>query len=253
MQLSSLGSGSKGNATVLNMGGLTLMIDCGFGLKDTVSRLESIDRMPDEVDAILVTHEHTDHISGVEALAARFGIPVYMTKGTSNSWKSRGRVVPNVISAEQKFTIGKVEVLPVAVPHDAREPVQFVFCHAKSKVGVLTDLGSLTPHVVDAYTDCHALLVEANHDLEMLSNGPYPASLKRRVAGPWGHLNNQQTAELVNLVNVNKRLKHLIVGHISQQNNLSELAADALDASIQSLDQVLYASQDKPMNWVDFS
>lgn len=227
------------------------MVDCGFGVKETISRVRQVGREPEQLDAILVTHEHGDHIHGVESFAARFNTPVYMTAGTAHAWRSRGRVSPNIIRAEEKFSIGSVEVLPVAVPHDAREPVQFVFRREQFKIGVLTDLGSLTPHVLAAYSDCDALLVEANHDLELLSEGPYPAALKRRVSGAWGHLNNNQTADLIKQVNVNKKLKHLIVGHISQQNNIAERVSAALDSAVSDIEEVVFASQDKPLAWIE--
>lgn len=252
MQLSSLGSGSRGNATVVELADQTILVDCGFGLKDAIRRLELIGRSPQDLSAILVTHEHSDHISGVESLAAKYAIPVYMTAGTRRSWRSRGRVEPNLICADQIIVLGDVEVRPVSVPHDAREPVQFVFEFSGFKLGILTDLGSLTPHLVDAYLDCNALLIEANHDLEMIANGPYPESLKRRVQGAWGHLNNLQTAELVRRINENNRLEHLVIGHISQQNNTPELAANALEDVTRNIARVIYAGQETPLDWVCF-
>lgn len=251
MRLSSLGSGSNGNATLVELGRVCIMIDCGFGLKDTVARLERVDRVPSDIDAILVTHEHSDHIGGVEAFAHRFNIQVYMTEGTARAWRSKGRVAPKLIRAESDFLIGEVEIRPVAVPHDAREPVQFVFQQSGTKIGVLTDLGSITPHVVANYLDCQALLIEANHDVDMLANGPYPYRLKQRVSGPWGHLNNNQAAELLHRINVNKRLQHLVIGHISQKNNSSELAAAAISEQAKSVGQVLYAEQDEPLGWME--
>lgn len=253
MSICSLGSGSRGNATLLHLSDKTILIDCGFGLKETISRLNAVGCAPDDIDAILVTHEHADHIHGVESFSAKFNIPVYMTAGTKQFWRSRGRVEPKIVSAGHEFFVGAVRVFPVAVPHDAREPVQFVFCHESLKVGVLTDLGSLTPHVVEAYLDCDALLVEANHDLDMLAKGPYPNALKKRVSGAWGHLNNFQTAELIKSINSNGKLKTLVVGHISQQNNLAELAESALASVVESISTVVYASQDQPLDWVEFS
>ena len=251
MRLASLGSGSKGNATLLDIGGTTIMIDCGFSLKTTIARLSSLGLDASDLDAVLVTHEHSDHIQGVERLVSKYDIPVYMTAGTFNAWKKKGQVMPTLIHAGERFTIGALDVCPVAVPHDAREPVQFVLRQETTKVGVLTDLGTVTPHVVQQYADCHALFVEANHDLEMLNSGPYPPSLKRRVSGEWGHLNNQQSADLVRQVIKNGVLKHLVVGHISQKNNHSELAAQAMDSVVASLQQVRYATQEEPLDWVD--
>jgi len=253
VQICSLGSGSRGNATLIRLADQLLLIDCGFGLKDTIARLQSVGCEPENLSAVLVTHEHSDHVSGVEPLAAKFNIPVYMTEGTSRSWKSRGRVTAIPIRAGQEITLGGVKILPVAVPHDAREPVQFVFRFGSIKFGVLTDLGSLTAHVVEAYSDCTALFVEANHDREMLTKGSYPASLKRRVAGDWGHLNNLQTAALIKKINRNKKLNQLIVGHISQQNNSLQLVTEALEPVCQDLNQVVYAAQESPLSWVGLS
>ena len=253
MRIAALGSGSKGNAVLLQSSARTLMIDCGFGLRETEKRLAGIGLAPSEISAILVTHEHQDHISGVESFAARHSLPVYMTEGTFRSWKHKVRVKPTKLRAGESITIGDLKIVPVAVPHDAREPVQFVFSCGDLKVGVLTDLGSLTPHLVEAYEGCHALLVEANHDQEMLRNGPYPSSLKRRVGGNWGHLNNGQTAEFISRVNTAGILKNLIVGHISEQNNQIELAEKALGLQLESVEQVLFASQDQPMDWIELA
>ncbi len=251
MRIAALGSGSKGNAVLLQSASTTLMIDCGFGLRETEKRLADIGLVPSDISAILVTHEHQDHISGVEPFAFRFSLPVYMTEGTYRAWKHKGRVEPSRLRAGESLTIGGLKIVPVAVPHDAREPVQFVFSCGDLKAGVLTDLGSLTPHLVEAYEGCHALLVEANHDQEMLRNGPYPPSLKRRVGGNWGHLNNGQTAEFISRVNTSGILKNLIVGHISEQNNQIELAEKALESQLDLIEQVLFASQDQPMDWIE--
>lgn len=253
MQVCSLGSGSRGNATLIYVADQRLLVDCGFGLKETISRLESVGCSPNQLDALLVTHEHADHAAGVESLAAKFDIPVYMTSGTSDAWRSRGRVAARVIRAGQEFSIGEADILPVAVPHDAREPVQFIFRSGSIKFGLLTDLGSLTPHVVAAYSDCTALFIEANHDRKMLEDGPYPAALKSRVGGAWGHLSNLQAAELIKQINENNSLKKLIVGHISQQNNALDKVADVLEPVSRDLDQVVYATQDTPLSWVDVS
>ena len=227
------------------------MIDCGFGLEETQSRLAKLEVQPEELDAILVTHEHQDHISGVESLAARFDLPVFMTEGTARVWRSRGRVTPNLIRCSSPFQIGDIEVLAVSVPHDAREPVQYVISYSDHKVGVLTDLGSLTKHIFDAYKDCHTILIEANHDLSMLQNGPYPASLKRRVSGNWGHLNNLQTAGFLQQLFGAGKLNQVIVGHISEQNNRVDLVREQLESQPELLGKVIFATQEKPLNWVD--
>ena len=251
MRIAALGSGSKGNAVLLQSPVVTLMIDCGFGVRETEKRLAEIGLSPSDITAILVTHEHQDHISGVEPLAVRYSLPVFMTAGTYRAWKHKDRVEPSILCAGEAFTIGDLKIVPVAVPHDAREPVQFVFFHGDMKTGVLTDLGSLTPHVIHAYEGCHTLLVEANHDVDMLENGPYPPSLKKRVGGNWGHLNNAQTAKFVASVNGSGTLKNLIVGHISEQNNHIELASQALESHLETVEQVIFASQNQPLDWVE--
>ena len=253
MPICSLGSGSAGNATLLSLANRLILIDCGFGVKDATRRLSLLGVAPEDISTILVTHEHSDHIHGVESLASKFNIPVCMTAGTRYSWKSKGRIEPQIITSGQEFFVGEVSVLPVAVPHDAREPVQFVLTYKNTKVGVLTDLGKLSSHVVEAYSDCDALFVEANHDLDMLARGPYPSSLKRRVSGDWGHLNNRQTAELIKLVNANQTLKTLVIGHISQKNNHSEVTKKALSSVVADISNVVYATQDEPLNWIEFS
>ena len=253
MPLCSLGSGSSGNATLVSLANQLILIDCGFGVKETTRRLLSLNVQPASISAILVTHEHSDHISGVESIAAKFDIPVFMTAGTFHAWKSNRRVKPTIICSGEAFFLGSVRVLPVAVPHDAREPVQFVLQYEKTKIGVLTDLGKLSPFVIDAYSDCNALLVEANHDLDMLAKGPYPSYLKRRVSGEWGHLNNRQTAELIKLVNENQTIRTLVIGHISQKNNRSDIAKKELSSVIKGISRVVYAAQDEPLDWVEFS
>lgn len=251
MRISVLGSGSKGNSTLIQMGSTTLMVDCGFGLRETQKRLLELSIDPVDIDAVLVTHEHQDHIAGVEPLAAKFGLNVFMTEGTSRVWKSRGRVIAEQIRAGTIFEIGDIAIEPVSVPHDAREPVQFIFSHAGQHVGVLTDLGCLTKHILDSYTKCQTLLIEANHDLQMLNDGRYPYSLKRRVGGDWGHLNNQQTVGFISQLALENNLCQVIIGHISEQNNQLELIQTELEQQQPSVDEICFALQNETLGWVD--
>lgn len=251
LRISSLGSGSKGNSTLIQTDQITLMVDCGFGLKETVRRLDELSVHPEQIDAILVTHEHQDHISGVESLAAKFDLQVFMTAGTKRAWKSRGRITPVLVSSGNSFLVKNVEVQPVAVPHDAKEPVQYVISYLKHKVGILTDLGSLTRHIHEAYKDCQAILIEANHDVEMLQNGSYPSSLKKRVAGDWGHLNNMQTAVFLAQLQEQGHLNQVIIGHISEQNNRIDLVKEKLQAQLGSFDRVIFAQQGQSLDWID--
>ena len=254
MKFASLGSGSSGNATLVAGEDTLLLVDCGFGIRDTVKRLARLDLGPEDISAILVTHEHGDHFKGVAPLARKFGIPVYMTPGTSVA-RDFGQIPElRLIKNYEPFAVGSIRVMPVAVPHDAREPAQFVFECESFKLGVLTDLGCITPHVLAAYTGCHAMLVEANHDLDMLWNGPYPPSLKSRVASDWGHLNNKQTAELLDMVQ-SSQLQQLVVGHISQKNNSVAAVKTALETNckLAELGNIIYACQDEGFDWVNLS
>ena len=194
MQFASLGSGSKGNATLVWAGDTLLMVDCGFSLRETRRRLQRLSVQPEQLSAILVTHEHTDHCSGVASLSRTYGIPVYLSHGTAGTGRCDGSHQLKCFNSEDAFTVGSVDVRAVTVPHDAAEPCQFVLSCEQQHLGILTDLGSVTPHVLESFSHCHSLLLEFNHDLSMLQAGRYPQALKRRVGGDWGHLNNGQAA-----------------------------------------------------------
>ena len=202
------------------------------------------------MSAILVTHEHSDHSAGVSRLARQVNIPVYLTQGTWNSGRLQG--CPEVVrfNCDHRFHIGQLEVEAVAVPHDAREPCQFRLRHGGHSLGVLTDLGSVTSHVVERFRGCDALVLEFNHDLEMLRRGGYPPALKRRVAGDWGHLNNDQAAALLQQLGTEK-LQHLVLAHISENNNCPQRAAVALASVYGPLDErVVFAAQDRGFDWL---
>lgn len=249
MRFASLGSGSKGNATVVEAGNTSVLVDCGFTIKETVKRLTQLGVEPSQIDAILVTHEHADHLKGAMPFSRKFNIPVYMTAGTAKQGKVESCDALNLFSSHQPFVVGDLQVKPVPVPHDAREPCQFVFGFNGLVLGVLTDLGSLSSHVIAEYKECDALLLEANHDLDMLARGPYPPSLKRRVSGVWGHLNNHQTMTLLEQVN-QTRLKQLVLGHISEKNNSIELVQKALDEANCEFENVIIAEQSFGFDWV---
>jgi len=224
------------------------MVDCGFTIKATEQRMARLGKNPEDLKAILVTHEHGDHLKGVAPLARKYDIPVYMTPGTFKS-KDLGRLPSlTLIEGYQSFSLDGLDVLPVAVPHDAREPAQFIFNDGQFRLGVLTDLGSITPHIESSFDGCDALVLEANHDPAMLACGPYPASLKQRVGGLWGHLSNQQTAGLLERLDLEK-LQHLIVAHISQKNNSLTLTEEALAKVCTRVSNVLYACQDEGFDW----
>lgn len=249
MRFASLGSGSKGNSTLVEAGDTLLMIDCGFSLKETVKRLARLDRDPSQLDAILVTHEHSDHSAGVAALSRKFQIPVFLTHGTASSGRCEKAFEFRHFTCDESFTIKDIVIQPVAVPHDAREPCQYRLSHNNLSLGILTDLGSITPHVVSSYAGCDALLLEFNHDQELLNSGPYPYHLKRRVGGDWGHLNNHQAAALLEKIGC-ETLNQLVVAHISEKNNTREMAQRALQSVLQTLDIVTWAEQDNGFDWL---
>ncbi len=249
MQFSSLGSGSKGNGTLIRHDDCLLLIDCGFTLKETVRRLARLDVSPDQIDAVIVTHEHSDHIGGVGPLARKYKVPVYMTPGTQ-----RGRdigMLPEValIKSYQPFSVKSIQITPVAVPHDSVEPAQYIFEANDTRLGILTDLGSITPHVEMHYQACDGLILEANHDPLMLASGQYPQTLKQRVGGAWGHLSNRQAADFLTRVN-RSRLQHLVVAHISQQNNTVALAQEAFAELEDAIGEVRYACQEEGFDWI---
>jgi phosphoribosyl 1,2-cyclic phosphodiesterase len=234
MRFASLGSGSEGNGLVVESGNTRVLIDCGFGVRNAAARLERLGLEPSSLSAILVTHEHSDHVGGVPAFAARYGIPVWATFGTLAAVSVRFEGMTHVygFDSHDRFAIGALEITPIPVPHDAREPVQYVVGDGARRLGVLTDLGVSTPHVEESLSGCDALVLECNHDLEMLENGDYPHPLKRRISGRLGHLHNEAAAGILSRIDTS-RLTHIIAAHLSQQNNTQELARTALAAALE--------------------
>jgi len=230
VRFASLGSGSRGNSTLVQHGNTLLMIDNGFSTKETDKRMERLGILGSEVTAILVTHEHADHIGGVARYARRYDIPVWASHGTATMIKKFDSV--QCFNSHKPFNIGDFTIEPVLVPHDAREPTQFVLDADGMTFGVMTDTGSITQHMIDVLSDCDALLLECNYDYDMLVNGPYPESLKRRVLGDWGHLDNQQAIALLKKLNTEK-LQHLVLAHVSEKNNSHDLVLDSVSMAIQ--------------------
>ena len=233
MRFASLGSGSEGNGLVVEAGSTRVLVDCGFAVRTTVKRLARLGLEPDSITAILVTHEHTDHVGGVPAFAARHSIPVWSTFGTlaavSSQFEGMSRVYG--FDSHRGFAIGALEIMPIPVPHDAREPVAYVIGDGARRVGILTDIGVSTPHVEDCLSGCDALVLECNHDLGMLETGAYPPALKQRIAGRLGHLHNEAAAGILSRIDTS-RLSHVIAAHLSQQNNTPSLARAALSKAL---------------------
>jgi phosphoribosyl 1,2-cyclic phosphodiesterase len=254
LRFASLGSGSKGNATLIQSGSTLLLVDCGFAVREMEQRCGDLGISPSSINAVLVTHEHGDHMRGVGAFARRYKVPVWMTQGT---WHVADfgelPVCERFNSHGDTFSVGDIEITPVPVPHDAREPSQFIFQHAGRKLGLLTDAGSVTPHMLRSYAEVDALLLECNHDTDMLANGPYPAYLRARVGGDYGHLNNQQAASILRAVNV-QRLQHLVAGHLSEKNNAPDLAEAALCSVDPAVRECLtWLRQDQASHWYEIA
>lgn len=233
IRFASLASGSAGNCLVAECGGTRVLVDCGLAPRETVRRLARLGLAPGDLDAILLTHEHGDHAGHAFAFAAEHRIALWLTQGTLRALEEertpRNGAAVRVIEAREAFALGDFEVLPFTVPHDAREPVQYVLCDGARRLGVLTDIGAPTPHVAAALSGCDGLVLECNHDADMLRDGPYPGWLKARIAGPFGHLSNAAAAQLLAALD-RSRLQHVVCAHLSENNNRPELARGALAA-----------------------
>ncbi len=251
MRFASLGSGSEGNALVVQVGQTCVMMDCGFTLSGTEARLQRLGLSVENLSGIVVTHEHGDHISGVARLARKYSIPVWLTHGTRQicARMFAGISAVTEITPHHAFSIGDLQIQPYVVPHDAVEPVQYVFSDGAQRLGVLTDVGRSTPHIEAMLSGCDALVLECNHDPSMLANSTYPPSLKQRVGGRFGHLNNNEAAALLASLD-NSRLQHIVAAHLSRKNNTRELAVAALSAALNcAADWVAVATQDEGLDW----
>lgn len=226
MEICSLFSGSSGNCTYITDGKTKLLVDAGMSGTRILKAMEEIGVKPEELNGILVTHEHSDHIKGVGILSRKLDVPIYATAGTWNAMSSKiGDVsLKNTreIEAGKDFYIGNIDVTPYAIPHDAAAPVAYNFMCKGKKVGVCTDLGFMPKQVFESIKDCNVLLLEANHDLEMLNSGSYPYDLKKRISGSKGHLSNETCGHT--LAKMADKVKYVMLGHLSQENNTEQLA-----------------------------
>jgi len=237
LRFRSLGSGSSGNATLVEAGGSTgkprrLLVDCGLGIRQLEQRLAGSGLAASDIDAIFVTHEHTDHIGCARALALRARIPVWMSPGT---YAAIGSPDMEGLLCEARdgsgIDLGDMSLMPFTVPHDAREPLQLRCTDGNRALGILTDLGHATAHVLHHLAGCHALLLEFNHDAELLAQSAYHPALKKRVGGKYGHLSNEDAGRIASAVH-HSGLVTVVAAHLSRQNNLPELARAALGAAI---------------------
>jgi len=233
MRFASLGSGSQGNALVVEASDTRILVDCGFGLSEVTHRLARLGISPQDLSAIVVTHEHDDHIGGVARLARKHRLPVWLTSGTLRGLQGLFDSDVSVceIRGYASFCIGDIRIDPFPVPHDAREPAQFVFGDGAHRLGVLTDAGHVTAHMRQCLNGCSALVLECNHDPELLRAGDYPESLKLRISSRLGHLDNASAAALLAALE-RTRLQHVVAAHLSQSNNRPELARGALASAL---------------------
>ena len=249
MRFAYLGSGSRGNGAVISSGSTHVLLDCGFPAGEAQRRLQRLGLEASQLAAILVTHEHGDHIGGVSALARRHRLAVFMTLGTRAAGKMHADVDVQVIDGHSPFAVDDLEIPPYPVPHDARQPCQYVFHDGQMRLGVLSDAGCITPHIRSMLAPCDGLAVEFNHDRDMLARGPYPQSLKTRVGGQLGHLSNCQSAGLLAEIGM-ARLQHLVLAHLSEQNNSQALARQAAATALDvDEDWVQIADQDQGLDW----
>ena len=254
LRFKSLGSGSSGNATLVEAAGLVplrLLVDCGMGLKQLQGRLGQAGLRVEDIDAVFITHEHGDHIGCALALALRHRIPVWMSQGTHAAIGA-----PDFDGLLHRARDGKVidlgglQLTPFTVPHDAREPLQLSCTDGSAKLGILTDLGHATAHVMAHLKDCDALLLECNHDTDMLARSAYPLFLKRRVGGDYGHLSNSAAAAIAGALN-HSRLKYLVAAHLSRQNNLPSMVQQLMaDALSRDSDDIVVATPDSGTCWL---
>ena len=250
MRFAILGSGSGGNAAIIQHQQTTILLDCGFTIKECCARLEKLSVSPDQVNAIVVTHEHGDHYNGVGPFSRRFNTPVYMTHGTWQPHRSGKIAELNLINAHEPFSVGSINISPFPVPHDAREPCQYCFTTDNHKLGFLTDTGMSTPHIENSLQQCDALVIEFNHDSQMLRDGPYPPKLQVRVGGRTGHLNNHQSSDVVEKL-LHDDVQHLVAAHLSEKNNHPDHVATLLKQRTENRScQVTIASQHDVSGWI---
>jgi phosphoribosyl 1,2-cyclic phosphodiesterase len=236
LRFKSLGSGSTGNATVVQARCGTqlthLLVDCGLGIRQLDARLGQAGMLAEQIDGIFITHEHGDHIGCARQLALRERIPVWMSQGTYTAIGAPDFAgLLRIACDSASVQLGALQIRPFTVPHDAREPLQLTCSDGATRLGILTDLGHATAHVVEQLSGCATLLLECNHDPDMLAASTYPPFLKRRVGGAWGHLANHAAAAIALAVQP-RGLKQVVAAHLSEQNNRPELARAALARSL---------------------
>lgn len=251
MELCSIASGSSGNCIMTGYDGCRLLIDAGISGKRIEQGLNSLGHKTSEMKGILVTHEHIDHIGGLGVLARRYGLPIYATEGTIQAilhTKSVGKIDQDLfhrVKADETFCIGEMEIEPVEISHDAAEPVAYILRRGDKSVGVITDLGRYDQYIIEKIHGVNVLLLEANHDVNMLETGPYPYPLKRRILGDRGHLSNELSGQLLGQV-LHDRFQAVVLGHLSKENNYAKLAYETVKLEI-TMGENPYKGDDFPV------
>ena len=264
VSVSVLASGSRGNAAIVESSSARILVDAGISCRETFKRLRSIGRDPREITAILITHEHSDHVYGLATLAKKLHVPVFMTGATHQAWARALRddsgeppqlAKLELFSSGRSFQIADITVTPFTIPHDAADPVGFTFTAEGTKVAIATDLGYMPASVRDHLRRCDVLMIESNHDLEMLRVGPYPWSVKQRVMSWVGHLSNESLAEFFAQY-YDGGASYIVLAHISQENNHPEIALRAAENALGPQmtlirNRVMLAAQDAPMERIE--
>lgn len=251
MELCSIASGSSGNCICVGSDNCHVLIDAGISGKRIEAGLNTIDLKTEEMQGILVTHEHIDHIAGLGVLARRYGIPIYATEGTIGAvlhTKSVGKIDESLfrtIEPDVSFAIGDLTIEPIAISHDAAEPVAYKIKHEGKAAAVMTDLGKYDGHIIEKLKNLDVLLLEANHDVRMLQAGSYPYPLKQRILGDRGHLSNERSGQLLGQV-LHDKFQHIILGHLSRENNYPELAYETVRLEVETGENP-YKGDDFPM------
>jgi phosphoribosyl 1,2-cyclic phosphodiesterase len=253
IQVAALGSGSSGNSLLVRAGKTTLLVDCGFTMKETIARMYHLGVSPSDLDALLVTHEHGDHVKGIGPLSRKFAIPVWCTHGTYHCARDNRFSSTRLFHAHEPFQIGDIDIDPFPTPHDAAESCQFVFSVRQTRFANVTDLGACTPHVMSKLEGINGLVIECNYDNEMLRNGPYPRSLQERIRSDYGHLGNDQAGSLLQQLD-HSALHCILLGHLSEQNNSDAAALTTIRNHLESgHERVNVLAQHCCSQWFDIS
>ena len=260
VSVSVLASGSRGNSTIVESSSTRILVDAGISCRETFKRLKAAGQDPHSLSAILITHEHSDHVYGLLVLSSKLNIPVFMTGATHEAWRKSLRdacgdapQLPKleVFSSGQSFIVGDITVMPFTIPHDAADPVGFTFRAQGIKVAIATDLGYIPPNVCDHLRGCDVLVMESNHDLEMLRGGPYPWSVKQRVMSRVGHLSNEALADFFTS-DYDGSAAYVVLAHLSEHNNHPEVARRSAEKALgprQTLlrNRLILAAQNAPL------